>query len=215
MSERKQEQAEVVKTGRPSKYDPTFCEIAYQLYTGGATDAEVAKVLDVNPATLYRWVAEHEEFRNTQKLGKVSADERVERSLYHRATGYSHPAVKIFCDPKTGKHSLIEYVEHYPPDTTACIFWLKNRRPETWKDKHEIAITDSAQSGEQAIQTWLRTTAKQQGLNDPLPATPDNIRLACEQLRAGAEYLEGQNRADLLAFLDEKERGLLGSEAIR
>jgi len=84
------------------------------------------------------------------------------------------------------------------------------------RDKQEIEVTVSpAQSGEQAIQTWLRTTAKQQGLNEPLAATPDNIRLACEQLRDGAESLEDPDKSALLAFLDQKEKSLLGSEAIQ
>ena len=52
----------------------------------------------------------------------------VERSLYHRANGYSYDAVKIFCS-KDGKVTKVPYREHVPPDVTACIFWLKNRKP--------------------------------------------------------------------------------------
>ena len=69
--------------------------------------------------------------------GKQAADDRVERSLYQRANGYSHPAVKTFMtrDGKTVEH---KYTEHYPPDTTAAIFFLKNRRPDRWRDVQNI-----------------------------------------------------------------------------
>jgi hypothetical protein len=49
-------------------------------------------------------------------------------SLYNRANGYSYDAEKIFCD-KNGKVTRVPYVEHVPPDVTACIFWLNNRDP--------------------------------------------------------------------------------------
>ncbi len=51
--------------------------------------------------------------------------------------GYSHEAVKIFCD-KDGNITEAPYTERYPPDTAACIFWLKNRQPDKWKDKQDL-----------------------------------------------------------------------------
>jgi hypothetical protein len=51
--------------------------------------------------------------------GKAEADNRVERSLYERANGYSYDAVKIFCD-KNGNITKVPYIEHVPPDVTAC-----------------------------------------------------------------------------------------------
>ena len=70
-------------------------------------------------------------------LGKQAADDRVERSLYQRANGYSHPAVKVFMtrDGKTIEH---KYTEYYPPDPTSMIWWLKNRRPDRWRDVQNI-----------------------------------------------------------------------------
>jgi len=64
--------------------------------------------------------------------GKEPADERVTRSLYQRAIGYSYDAVKVFLDPDTKKPIYAPYREHVHPDTTACIFWLKNRRPKRY-----------------------------------------------------------------------------------
>lgn len=122
--------------GRPTLYRPEYAEQVRKLARLGATDMEIADFFGVNVATIYRWANEHEDFCEARKNGKEAADERVERALYHRALGYSHDAVKIMVADKTVVRE--EYVEHYPPDTTAAIFWLKNRRPEAWRDKQEI-----------------------------------------------------------------------------
>ena len=66
------------------------------------------------------------------KAGKEASDARVERSLYQRANGYSHPAVKAFMT-RDGKIVEHHYIEHYPPDPTSMIWWLKNRRPDRWR----------------------------------------------------------------------------------
>lgn len=121
---------------RPSKYDAKFPEQARKLCLIGATDLEIADFFDVNVATLYRWKNEHPEFREALKEAKAEADKRVEESLYHRALGYSHDAEKVF--NYQGEIVRAPYREHYPPDTTAAIFWLKNRQPERWRDKQEV-----------------------------------------------------------------------------
>lgn len=128
--------------GRPSGYDPAFAAKAQKLAELGATDLEVADFFEVNVATVYRWKATIPEFCEALKSGKVSADDRVERSLYHRAIGYSYDAVKILQDK--GTPVIVPYREHVPPDTTAGIFWLKNRRKEEWRDKqvHEHSGPD-------------------------------------------------------------------------
>ncbi len=125
---------------RPSKFNPTFPDQARKLCKLGATDLEIADFFAVNVATLYRWKNDYPEFCEALKEAKIEADNRVEESLFHRATGYSHDAVKIFNDKDNGV-TTVPYREHYPPDTTAAIFWLKNRQPERWRDKTEQAVT--------------------------------------------------------------------------
>jgi hypothetical protein len=120
--------------GRPTKYDPAYVGQAQKLAKLGATDREVAEFFDVNEATIYRWKHEHPEFCEALKVGKETADARVEQSLYRRALGYSHDAVKIAVNAQ-GEVTQVPFVEHYPPDTTAAIFWLKNRKPDEWRDK--------------------------------------------------------------------------------
>lgn len=124
-----------MKIGRPTKFKPEFVEQARKLATLGATDREAAEFFDVNEATLHRWKHEHPEFCESLKVGKEQADARVEQSLYRRALGYSHDAVKIL--QYEGAPVVVPFVEHYAPDTTAAIFWLKNRKPAEWRDAQQ------------------------------------------------------------------------------
>lgn len=116
----------------------------------GATDLELAQEFGVTVQSIRNWRMRYPEFFAALKLSKPIADERVERSLYERATGYSFEAVKQQYDSKAGKWVEITYIEHVPPDPTAMIFWLKNRKPEEWRDKTTQELT-----GEVGIKTIL------------------------------------------------------------
>ncbi len=120
--------------GRPTDYRPEYPEIAATMALSGATDSEIAEEFDVSVGTLYAWRAKHPEFLAALRYGKEHADERVERSLYHRAVGFSYPAVKISFD-KDGNPLFAEYMEYYPPDTGAAKLWLINRKPKEWREK--------------------------------------------------------------------------------
>ena len=121
---------------RPSKYRPEFVTQAEKLCKLGATDLEVADFFGINVATLYRWKGEHDEFCEALKSGKEASDNRVERSLFYRATGYEHDEVDI----RVVMNQIVKTPirKFYPPDTTAAIFWLKNRKPAEWRDKQEL-----------------------------------------------------------------------------
>lgn len=135
---------------RPSNYETGFCEKAHALAIQGATDREIAEALEIHEATLYRWKHEHPEFRESIKLGKEAADERVEQSLYRRAVGYSFDALKIMqCE---GEPVVYPYVEHVPPDFQSISLWLRNRKPETWRDKQDIS--HSGPNGGPLQVTW-------------------------------------------------------------
>lgn len=121
---------------RPSKYKPEFQEQAAKLCQLGATDVEIADFFSVDVRTLYRWKGEFPEFCQALKVAKEVADERVERSLFARANGYEHDEVDIRV--VSGEIVQTQIRKFYPPDTTAAIFWLKNRRPETWRDVRDV-----------------------------------------------------------------------------
>lgn len=129
----------------PSKFRQKFIDQARVLTQLGATDNELAEFFKTTQRTINRWKTEHVEFGNALRVGKHEADERVTRSLFQRAVGYTAPETIISIEKvrnkKTGAVKAValqtEILKHYPPDTTACIFWLKNRRPEEWREKFE------------------------------------------------------------------------------
>lgn len=137
------------KLGRPTLYKPEFATIAAELCEGGATDEVLAAELGVSVKSINRWKAAHPEFRQALKDNKIVADEYVKRSLYHRALGGEYEemqAIKLkrinYVDGK--KVSEEEYIEmvpvtkSVPADTTAAIFWLKNRRSKEWRDVKQV-----------------------------------------------------------------------------
>lgn len=124
--------------GRPSKYKPEFAKQAEKLCLLGATDQELADFFEVNVLTVHRWKHDHEEFCNSLKSGKESADERVVRSLYQRAVGYEQDEVKIFMPGGASEPVYAPYRAKIAPDVTAAIFWLKNRRSQEWRDVKHI-----------------------------------------------------------------------------
>jgi hypothetical protein len=109
----------------------------------------LADLFGVSRSTINLWKRENKEFSDSLKIGKGVSDSRVEQALYHRAIGYSYDAVKIFLDPDTKKPIYVPYREHVPPDTTACIFWLKNRRPKEWRDVQNHQHTVVSKTEEQ------------------------------------------------------------------
>ncbi len=121
--------------GRPSSFKPEYVAQVRKLCEFGATDVEIADFFGISDRTVYRWQIEYPEFCQALKAGKEAVDDRIERSLLHRASGYSHEAVKIFMPAGASDPVYAPYREHFPPDTTAAIFWLKNRRPDVWRDK--------------------------------------------------------------------------------
>lgn len=132
----------MARTGRPSSYNDSYPKQAEKLCALGATDEQIADFFGIAPSTLYLWKHQHPEFSESLKAGKAEADERVERSLYQRAVGYEYDAVKIFMPAGASEPVYAKYRERQHADTTAAIFWLKNRRGDQWRDKLEIQISD-------------------------------------------------------------------------
>lgn len=123
---------------RPSKFKEEFIAQAEKLCKLAATDVELADFFEVDVRTLYRWKNESDAFCQALKAGKAEADDRIERSLFARANGYEHDEVDI----RVVDHAIVQTPirKYYPPDTTAAIFWLKNRRPGEWREKQEIEL---------------------------------------------------------------------------
>ncbi|MFR3548166.1 transposase [Blautia sp.] len=109
----------------------------------GLIDEQIAENMGIVPSTLYRWKNEHEEISEALKKGKEVVDRQVENALLKRALGYSYEEVtKEICEnPETGNLEMKitkKVKKEVVPDTTAQIFWLKNRRPDKWRDKRDV-----------------------------------------------------------------------------
>lgn len=130
-----------VKRGRPSTFAQEQVEKAKKLALLGATDIEIADFFEISVRQLYVWKQKHPDFAQSLKEGKDDLDNRVERSLYHRAVGYTFDSEKVFNND--GKITRVKTREHVPPDNTSMIFWLKNRQPANWRDQKDVNVAGS------------------------------------------------------------------------
>jgi hypothetical protein len=123
--------------GHPTAYKPEYCELAHNYCLLGATNEELAGFFGVARRTIDNWIATIPEFAAALKDGREIIDATVAKRLLSRALGYSHEAVRIM--QYRGAAITVTYTQHYPPDTQACIFWLRNRRRQSWREKVEPA----------------------------------------------------------------------------
>jgi len=118
----------------------------------GLTDEQIAKNMGICVATLYNWKSRHLEILEALKKGKEVVDYQVENALLTRASGctVTEEIQELVQDPKTGKQELVtvkKIIKELPPDTTAAIFWLKNRQPDKWRDKIKEFDGDNKKAG--------------------------------------------------------------------
>lgn len=138
------------KGGRSSQYStkvqPYLDEIT-DWCRNGLIEEEICKRLGVGVSTFNRYKSDNRELREALKRGKQHADFKVEDALFKKATGYHYDEVTyVFVeekDPYTGNKVTKQIPDkivkkHVPADTTAAIFWLKNRKPEEWRDKRDV-----------------------------------------------------------------------------
>jgi hypothetical protein len=163
------------------------------------TDIEIADILGIGLATLYRWKLEYPVFSRVFKLGKAEADDRVERSLYSRAIGYDYVAEK----PAMTRHGqkTMRYRQHIPPDTAAAVWYLKNRRPDRWRDsfRHEHVATPYDDIEDAAeLRALLTKQAQALGLiPPPIIEAPNSAQAesSSEALRTPAIAAKHERRA--------------------
>ena len=152
--------------GRPSSFKPEYTEQVEKLCKLGTTDRDLCLFFNVAAQTVENWKKTYPEFFLALMKGKQEADANVTEAMYMNATGYEYyeeQAVKLretsYVDGKVTK--VREYVElvmvkrHQPADTTAQIFWSKNRRPDLWRDVKKIdsepEMVKQTYSGEAAL----------------------------------------------------------------
>lgn len=102
----------------------------------GLIDEQIAENAGITPSTLYEWKKKYPDISEALKRGKEVVDIQVENALLKRALGYSYKEVKT--EETADGDKVTVTVKEVVPDTTAQIFWLKNRRPDRWRDKQDI-----------------------------------------------------------------------------
>ena len=122
----------------------------------GLTDEQIAKNIGINRTTLYDWKKKETNIADTLKKGKEIIDFEVENALLKRALGYEY-------EEETYENGILtkKVKKQVPPDTTAQIFWLKNRKPNNWKDRVETDEDKEAVANASQVIAKIRKVAQE------------------------------------------------------
>jgi hypothetical protein len=126
--------------GRPTEYKKEFVNAVriFVAVSGNAAE-DLCEFLDVSVGTLRSWQEKYPEFnRACNPRGVDSANAKVQRSLFKRATGFKVRKEKLFYDSRARSVVRANTIEYYPPSETAASYWLNNRMPEQWRTRVDI-----------------------------------------------------------------------------
>lgn len=131
----------MAKRGRELKYNDTFPEIAKKLAADGKREYKIAEELGISQRTYFEYKAKYPHFSQAIKSGQQEAIQTAEDSLFRRVTGFTYTETVIeeemgtVIKTKKTKKTVL-------PDPVSCIFYLKNKDPENWRDRQELSIPD-------------------------------------------------------------------------
>jgi hypothetical protein len=162
------------KRGPKTKFNVSYCIKAYRLTLLGATVKEMAEFFEVAESTFCLWLKTYKKLSDSVRKARLEADGNVADRLLQRAMGYTHKEDKIF--QYEGVPLIVPTKKYYPPDTQAATFWLKNRRPQDWRDKTDIEHSGEVKTNVIGPIPIVITTVEQQNkLNEEInPDKPDN-----------------------------------------
>lgn len=126
----------------------------------GLTDEQIAKNIGINRTTLYDWKKKEINIADALKKGKEVIDFEVENALLKKALGYTITIKEEKLDKDGCVHTLEKDV-YIPPDTIAQIFWLKNRKPNNWKDRVETDEDKEAVANASQVIAKIRKVAQE------------------------------------------------------
>ena len=121
--------------GQPTSYKPEYDELAHNYCLLGATNEVLGDFFGVTSRTIDNWIATHPDFADAVYRGRAVADAVVVRALFERAKGFSHQVSRTTL--YRGKEQTVTNTVSYPPDTQACMFWLRNRQRQYWQARAE------------------------------------------------------------------------------
>lgn len=99
----------------------------------GLTMEQIAYNMNINKTTLYKWQKKSDNLTNALKVSRDSADRQVENALFKNAIGFHYTEEQL-----TDDGEVVEVKKYSKPNTTAQIFWLKNRKPDEWREKQNV-----------------------------------------------------------------------------
>lgn len=133
------------------EYTPHYAELVRRLGLLGLTYNRMLEVMGLDNAMVVVWRSKYPEFNQAFTEGFDMADARVAQSLFDRANGCKIKNTKVQFSPKLGRFASIEIEENLPPDTTAAMFWLRNRQPALWnrpaEPAQEVGVTIKVEGG--------------------------------------------------------------------
>ena len=133
------------------KYDYWMTDEGLEIIAGwarrGLTDADISHNIGISVRTLIDWKRKYPAINACLKNSKDLADTIVENALFRKATGYKTKDVSYKADNDGNLVPVSAVEKEVPPDTTAQIFWLKNRRPDLWRDRRKEAESDTQSGG--------------------------------------------------------------------
>jgi len=136
---------------RKTKYEDDFPLLAEGYAREGMIDKDIAAKLGISKDTFYQYIKKYPEFSDSLKRGKAPVDIEVENALLKRARGYEYEETTVEYEAakkgeKASPKKIKKVTRQVAPDTTAEIFWLKNRKPKKWRDKQNVEL--SGEDGE-------------------------------------------------------------------
>ena len=154
----------MAKGGRKGKYEYWISPDGLLLIEGwardGLTKEQIAKNIGCSRETLNQWENKFSDISDAIKKGREVVDREVENALLKRARGYNveETTEELRFNRTTGQNEMVvtkRITKHIAPDTTAQIFWLKNRKPNEYRDKHDIEISKSNDETIKEMETYF------------------------------------------------------------
>ncbi len=164
------------KPGPKSKYNAKLLPTVFKLAKAGHTQEQIARKLGISPACLILWKKTYPAVNDVLKAAKDIPDSKVEQSLYRMATGYYQDVEEPVFDRKNGEVAYARYKKYFPPNTTAAIFWLKNRRKAEWADTYNVEQTVTVMVDMPARETreeWIARVEAEERARNAIDVTPE------------------------------------------
>ena len=112
----------------------------------GLTTRQIEKRLKCSKGSIQRYKMLYKELRDAMATGYADANSKVEESLFRKAMGFEYD--EVVTEKEKGKRRGVDFElvttktihKTIPPDTVACIFWLKNRAADKWQDRRDVRV---------------------------------------------------------------------------